>query len=125
MYRELKLQIVTSSEDVASTHAASLSARVLVQQNHRFRETGGVSAGNRDQGFRPAFLDQSTGAACLSCFAGGCVAPFHVLDGLPDALITERGLDGQAIAVKDCVVAGFLRGGLFYTREQAARAVAH
>jgi len=106
------------------TITSALSNQALAQQNHVFRSTGGVSRGNREQGFRPAFLDQSTGTRYLSRFADGRVAPLHVLDGLPDELIVERGMNGHVMTARDCVIAGFLRGGLFYTREQAARAVA-
>ena len=102
-----------------------LSTRVLADQNQLYRETGGVSARNRELGFRPAFLDRATGTAWLSKFTDGRVAPLHVLDGLPDDLVTERDRDGHVKACKNCVIAGFLRGGLFYTREQAARAVSH
>jgi hypothetical protein len=119
------LRIATYSGAVSSPHAVSLSTRVLVQQNHIYRETGGVSEGNRDQGFRPAFLDQSTGTTRLSRFSDGRIAPLHVLDGLPDELIAARDVNGHVKTARDCVIAGFLRGGLFYTREQAARAVAH
>jgi len=61
-----------------------LSVSALAVQNSAYRGTGGVSAGNKGHGFRPAFLDQLTGIALLSCFANGCAAPVHVLDGLPD-----------------------------------------
>ncbi len=103
----------------------SLSPRLLTKQNHIYRETGGVSEGNRSRGFRPAFLDQSTGNTWLSRFADGRIAPVHVLDGLPSGLVAERDGGGHVKVVIDCVIAGFLRGGLFYTRAQAARAAAH
>ena len=107
------------------TIASALSNQVLAQQNHMFQSTGGVSQGNREQGFRPAFLDQSTGTSYLSRFADGRVAPLHVLDGLPDELVVERDMNGHVMAAKDCVIAGFICSELFYTREQAARAVSH
>ncbi|MEN8133211.1 MAG: hypothetical protein ABFS45_24135 [Pseudomonadota bacterium] len=125
MNRKRTLRLVTFSEADSSSRAASLSTRVLAQQNHTFRETGGVSEGNRDQGFRPAFLDQSTGTSYLSRFADGRIAPLHVLDGLPDELVVERDMSGHVMVVEDCVIAGFLRSELFYTREQAALAVSH
>lgn len=105
------------------TITSALSSQTLAQQNHVFQSTGGVSRGNREQGFRPAFLDQSTGTRCLSRFADGRIAPLHVLDGLPDELVVKRDMNGHVLAAKDCVIAGFLRGELFYTREQAARAI--
>jgi hypothetical protein len=125
MNRKRTLRIASFSDTTSMSPAVSLTTRVLAQQNHVYRETGGVSAGNRDQGFKPAFLDQETGTTRLSRFADGRIAPLHVLDGLPDELVAERGRDGHVKACKACVIAGFIRGGLFYTREQAAMAVAH
>ncbi|MEN8207592.1 MAG: hypothetical protein ABFS24_16550 [Pseudomonadota bacterium] len=125
MNRKRTLRRAMYSDVDSMSHTVSLSPRILAQQNHIYRETGGVSEGNRDQGFRPAFLDRMTGTTWLSRFADGRIAPLHVLDGLPNELVAERDKEGHVKACKDCVIAGFLRGGLFYTREQAARAVIH
>lgn len=125
MNRKHTLRIASFSDTASLSPAEPLSTRVLAQQNHRFRETGGISAGNRDQGFRPAFLDRMTGTTWLSRFADDRIAPLHVLDGLPDELVAERDRNGHIKAAKNFVIAGFLRGGLFYTRKQAARAVTH
>ncbi|MEN8168360.1 MAG: hypothetical protein ABFR65_12920 [Pseudomonadota bacterium] len=125
MNRKRILRLVTVSDADSSARVASLSTRVLAQQNRIYRDTGGVSDGCRGEGFRPAFLDRSTGITWLSRFADGRIAPLHVLDGLPDELVAKRDGNGNIKTAKDCVIAGFLRGGLFYTREQAARAVTH
>ena len=114
-----------SSTETMSPHPVLLSTQELAQQNRVFRGTGGVSEGNAETGFRPAFFDQSTKTPYLSRFADGRVAPLHVLDGLPDELILARDLNGRVDTVRNSVVAGFLRGGVFYTREQAARAVTY
>lgn len=98
----------------------ALSIRTLAAQNRAYRGGGGVSAGNRGHGFRPAFLDQVTGIVYPSCFANGCAAPVHVLDGLPEKLVVKRQQQGRVTAVRDGIIAGFLRDGVFYTREQAA-----
>lgn len=103
----------------------SLSVGTLAEQNSAYRGSGGVSAENREQGFRPAFLDLATGVAYPSCFANGCAAPLHILDGLPDELVAERDPQGRVTTVRAGVIAGFLRGGVFYTREQAAVAFSH
>ncbi len=100
--------------------ARALTAGRLERENASFQGTGGVSACNRDHGFRPAFLDTETGTIYLSCNGSGQPAPFHRLDGLPDELISERDDHGRVIAVKQTVVSGFERDGCFYTREQAA-----
>lgn len=100
-----------------------LTAQVLHQQNLAFQGTGGVSTGNRSQGFAPAFCDTATGIIHLARFADGRPAPMHLIDGLPSELIMSRDAAGKSTAVKSSVVAGFVRDGLFYTREQAARSV--
>lgn len=88
-----------------------LNHETLKKQNETLEGTGGVSAGNRHYGFRPAFLDCRSGTVYLSCFADGRPAPFHLLDGLPEA-------------IHNTLVAGFELKGRFYTREQAAILVA-
>ncbi|MCK7576802.1 MAG: hypothetical protein MZV65_13615 [Chromatiales bacterium] len=42
------------------------------------------------------------------------------MDGLPDHLVLARGPRGRITAIKSSVIAGFIRLGHFYTREQAA-----
>lgn len=103
---------------------APLSNQTLKQQNHMFEKTGGISSGNSCEGFIPAFKDNTSGAIFLSRFADGKIAPLHVLDGLPEELVAERGTNKEVLAVKGCVISGFMRSGLFYTREQAAEIVA-
>jgi hypothetical protein len=76
--------------------------------------------GNR-LGFRPAFLDFATLAIYPSRFADGRPAPFHLLDGLPDEVVKLR-MGGRVVSAKPTIIAGFERGGFFYTRTAAARA---
>lgn len=90
----------------------------------RVHGASGVSATNRDCGFRPAFLDSSTNTVYLSRFKDGQPAPFHLLDGLPDDVVVTRSASGQVQAVKSTVVSGFVRAGWFYTREEATDIVA-
>ena len=75
-------------------------------------------------GFQPAFMDVATCAIHLSRFANGQLAPFHVLDALPDELVVERSFFGRVLSTKRTVIAGFERNGFFYTRSAAARAAA-
>ncbi len=102
-----------------------LSYQTLLEQNARFRNSGGVSNENRGQGFRPAFYDSQSHRTELARFADGTPAPCHLLEGLPVDWVTERASSGTAIAVKPSIVAGFIRDGRFYTREQAARFCCH
>lgn len=98
-----------------------MTPTTLILENHRFQGSAGVSAGNRHLGFRSAFRDRATDRIYLSRFADGRTAPIHLLDGLPEELVTARDAGGRVVAVKPSVEAGFEHGGRFLTREQARR----
>ena len=100
----------------------TLSLSALRVEIIRFRGTEGRSQGNAHLGFLPAFRDRTTGMIYRSCFGNGKAAPFHLLDGLPEQLVVKRSRQGRVVAVKSSVISGFLRAGLFYTREQALAA---
>lgn len=102
----------------------SLDGDRLVRENIQHIGGGGVSENNRDQGFRAAFRDDASGTVVLARFRNGAPAPMHLLDGLPEDWILERDDTGRVTAVKPTVVAGFVRWGRFFTRDEAARAVA-
>ena len=95
----------------------------LREENETYAGTGGVSENNCTQRFLPAFQDQSTGRVELARKADGGQAPMHLLCCLPDEWVTERDAEGQILALKDSVVAGFVRDGEFYTREEAASSI--
>lgn len=97
-----------------------LTQQSLQRETEALRGSGGISQENGCSGFRPAFLDTQTRAIHLSCFADGRPAPFHSIEGLPEALVLERDARGRVVAVKASVVSGFVRDGRFYTREEAA-----
>lgn len=99
-----------------------MDADRLIKDNVAHIGSAGVSEGNQDQGFRPAFRNLETGCAVLARFKDGSPAPMHLLDGLPEAWVLEKDAAGRVLRVKPCVIAGFLRHGRFYTREQAAAA---
>jgi len=100
---------------------ACLDTKLLQRENCEFGGTGGVSDGNRGAGFSPAFLDQETHVVYASRFADGRLAPFHLIDGLPDELVISRHASGRISAIKATVVSGFVRDERFYSREEAAR----
>lgn len=106
---------------MAHAHRSTFTSTSLAAEKARYCGTAGCSAGNRAQGFRPAFLDRDTGRIYLSAFADGRPAPVHVLDGLPQSLIAARDGDGRVCSVKGSVVCGFARDACFYTREEAMR----
>lgn len=100
--------------------AYALTPEILHRSSQAFLGTPGRSEENQQLGFSPGFRDEETGTIYLSCWSDGTPAPFHALDGLPDHLVLARGANGRIMAVKASVIAGFIRWGLFYTREQAA-----
>jgi hypothetical protein len=61
----------------------------------------------------------------ISRFADGKPAPLHLLDGLPNKWVAQRDRQGQVTRLIPGIQAGFVRGGRFYARVQAARAIAH
>lgn len=99
---------------------APLTNKSLRHDNLAFAGTAGVSPVSRRARFEPAFRDEETGRVELSRYANGTVAPMHLMDGLPDDWVTDRDARGCACALKPTIVAGFVRDGDFYTREQAA-----
>jgi hypothetical protein len=110
--------------EVNSGMSRAMTQQILRLETARFLGTGGVSAGNRRNGFRPTFMDTDTNTIYASCFSDGQAAPFHLLDGLPDELVLQRNASGKVEAVKPAVVSGFVRSGRFYSREEAAQAIA-
>jgi hypothetical protein len=106
--------------DLARQTQGILSHQRLRAENLAYAGTGGVSQENRRDGFAPAYLDTRTGVALLSRYADGALAPIHVLDGLPSHWIDERDACGRVVKARPGIIAGFLRGGCFYTRDQAA-----
>lgn len=102
-----------------------LSTQMLKQQNARFVNTMGVSQNNRSGGFVPAYYDMTSGVSVESRFANGHSAPVHVLDGLPKEWVAMRDLSGRVAKTRPGVIAGFLRDGRFYTREEAVYAMSH
>jgi len=105
--------------------AGILSSQLLKNQNNLFESTRGVSHNNRSAGFVPGYLDRHSGRSVISRFADGRPAPVHVLDGMPQEWVAERDAYGHVTKARAGVVAGFLRNGQFYTREEAAKAVSH
>lgn len=98
-----------------------LTVTDLQIQNVEFQGTGAVSKENRCHGYIPAFRNQDNGEVYLSRDAAGNLSMIHQLAGLPASVILERDDQGQAIAVKACVVSGFVLDGQFYSREECAQ----
>jgi hypothetical protein len=101
----------------------TLSAQYLRLEAAAQRGTGRTSSEVGGHGFRPAFQNTLTGQTYSSTFTDGRPAPFHLLDGLPEDVVVGRDRCGRVSRVVGTIVAGFVRGGLFYTRAQAAAAL--
>jgi len=100
----------------------NLNEARLERENIAHMGTGGRSQENAGLGFTPAFLDFATQTIYPSRFADGRLAPFHLLDGLPEEVIVDRAPTGRVISAKATLISGFVRNGFFYTRSAAARA---
>jgi hypothetical protein len=99
-----------------------MSEKQLQHENVVHTGTGGRSQDNSGLGFKPAFLDFATQRIYPSRFADGRLAPFHLLDGLPDEVVVDRSLSGRVVTAKATLISGFVRNGFFYTRAAAAKA---
>ncbi|MGD8415441.1 MAG: hypothetical protein PVH91_00140 [Pseudomonadales bacterium] len=95
----------------------------LREENQVFAGTGGVSERAAGSGFVPAFRDDADGRVEIARTQNGCPATMHLFCCLPDEWVTERDQTGQIVALIDSVVAGFVRDGVFYTREEAAQLI--
>lgn len=71
--------------------------------------------GDASFGFMPVFMDVHTRETHLASYRDGQPAVVHVLDGLPHKWVEEWGSDGLPVSLKPGVIAGFMRGGVFYT----------
>ncbi|WP_200172842.1 hypothetical protein [Ectothiorhodospira shaposhnikovii] len=86
-----------------------------------YREMPEMTAGAAVLGFLPAFMDIQTHETHLSINQDGSLAVIHLLDGLPDHWVIERDEQGRITALKDGIVAGFMRQGRFFTRSELAQ----
>ncbi len=95
----------------------------LCRENQAFAGTGGVSSHNHHAGFSPAFRDPADGRVEIARFDNGDPAPMHLFCGLPQEWVVDRDENGQVTAIRDSIVAGFVRDAIFYTRDEAGAMV--
>jgi hypothetical protein len=107
-----------------SAMSTALCQPLLERENRRYAGSGARSEENRGLGFRPAFLDTATGCIHPSRFRDGRPAGCHLLDGLPAEVVVARDPAGRVRQVKETIVSGFVRGGRFFTRDEAAAWIA-
>ena len=97
-----------------------MDRNTLLKENIEFSGTNGVSTVNKEANFVPAFRDEATGRIEIAKFRNGLAAPMHLICGLPEEWATDHDDRGSINRVKSSIIAGFLRHGVFYTRQQAA-----
>jgi hypothetical protein len=74
-------------------------------------------------GFRPAFFDFATGALYPSLARDGTPSSRHDPSGLPDSVVVIRTDKGRILATRSTLRIGYERGGYFFTRSAARRAL--
>ncbi len=131
MYDQLLLRLTTHHQTAQQERSRSRSRRGVLthlslrDENVRYAGTQGVSQNNRPARFQPGYLDSRSGEWVLSRFRDGTPAPVHLLDGLPPTWVAQRDTDGHVTCTRPGIVSGFIRNGLFYTREEAIKASSH
>jgi hypothetical protein len=105
---------------INKTIGDAVDNQTLRSENLTYEGTRGISQNNRASGFRPAFLETSSGRIEISRLKDGQEAPIHMIGWLPEEWAVRIDEDGLVIELKREIVAGFERGGSFYTRDEAA-----
>lgn len=108
------------SLQVTKLIGSAVDNQTLGSENRLYAGTKGISQNNRGADFRPAFLDKSTGRIEIARGKDGQEAPIHIISWLPKEWATSFDKDGLIIELKPDIIAGFERGGSFYTRDEAA-----
>lgn len=99
-----------------------MNTQVLQKENRAYADTCGISQNNRILGFVPAFKQLSSGRVELARMQNGSPAPMHMINWLPAEWAASRSVDGTISCLIPGIIAGFVRDGVFYTREQTAGA---
>ena len=94
--------------------------QTLCSENLTYAGTRGISENNHTSNFRPAFLDRTTGRIEIAKLKNGEQAPVHIICWMPEEWATSIDDNGLVLGLKPGIIAGFERGGRFYTREEAA-----
>lgn len=91
----------------------------LIRENQAYEGTHGISQRCRGKGFQPAFRD-AHGRVELSRQRNGEPATIHLISWLPQEWAASISVSGAIVTLKPGIVSGFVRGGNFFTREEAA-----
>lgn len=88
----------------------------------KYKGIGGISTEAIKNKFIPGFRDSETGLIYPSLDENGRPTGIHLLDGLPESMITERNKYGDVTKAKASLESGFIRDDQFYTRDDAVAA---
>ncbi len=97
-----------------------MNKQTLRMENLAYAGTRGISQNNSDLNFKPAFLDKKTGRTEIAKLKGNVEAPMHIISWLPKEWATCFDDNGLVLELRPGIIAGFERGGSFYTREEVA-----
>lgn len=106
---------------VEKKEKGELTFAVLNKEVAKYKGTGGIATEAKVHKFKPAFKDQETGKIYPSTTKSGAPAGIHLLEGLPEAVVTSRHEDGEIEGVKSSIVSGFTKNGKFFTRDEAVK----
>lgn len=95
-----------------------MNEKTLHNENRQFQGTHGVSENCRATGFQPAFKDQDSGRIELSRQKSGEPATMHLISWLPREWAESTGQCGAVLTLKPGIVSGFVKDGVFYTRDE-------
>ena len=96
-----------------------MDSRSVSWQSQVYTGNRGVRDDASMSGFRPAFLDKATGRVAIARLRDGKPAAAHLIAWLPRDWAAEMQADGSIVRLRDGIIAGFVRDGVFLTREQA------
>lgn len=97
-----------------------MNNQTLRMENMAFGGTRGVSENNTGAGYLPAFRDSRTGRVEIARTRVGLPAPCHMIEWLPREWARTLTDSGRVSSLRPEIVSGFVRDGVFYTREELA-----
>ena len=97
-----------------------MNNHTLRKENLAFAGTAGVSENNSEAGFQPAFRDSRDGRVEIAKTRVGLPATCHLIEWLPREWARTLTDTGRVSTLRPEIECGFVRDGVFYTREEVA-----
>lgn len=92
----------------------------VTRESEPYNGTCGESVVACQHKFLPAFCNREDGRIELARLPNGKPAPMHLIAKLPKVWAARCDGKGNVLELIDSIVAGFVKNGRFYTREEAA-----